>query len=138
MKSLFDRKIVGYILICALSVLLIYHLLVIFNVLPRDMVWGGQEDLKDIVVYLEVFAVALTAFFMLMGAARAGIILNRSLQKIASVVIWIMVVFFFLNIFGNLTAKTLAETLIMTPLSIIMFICSLILGIKGRKKKDAG
>ena len=129
MKKLLSKKLAGIILICSLIFLMIFHLLVIINILPRDIVWGGTIDENSVIKY-EIIAFLITGFLLFMASVKAGYINNNIIKKIANVFIWFMVVYFAFMIFTNLSAKTFTEKLIFIPISILMFVSSLRLAIK--------
>jgi positive regulator of sigma E activity len=107
---------------------MIFHLLVILKVLPGDIVWGGTFDESSLVKY-EIIAFFITGFLLFIAIVKAGYINNTNLKKVANFLIWIMVIYFAFMIFGNMTAKTLTEKVIFIPLSFIMFISSIRLGL---------
>lgn len=129
MKELFSKRVAGIVLIASLIFLMFFHLLVALSVLPSDIVWSGTMD-EDTVVIYEIVAFIITGVLLCIAIVKAGYINNRILTKIAKVFIWIMVVYFALMIFANLTAKTLTEKVIFIPLSVIMFASSLRLAIR--------
>jgi hypothetical protein len=128
MKKLLSKKTVGILLISSLLFLMIFHLLVILKVLPGDIVWGGTLDESTLVKY-EIIAFFITGLLLFIAIVKAGYINNTNLKKVANFLIWIMVIYFAFMIFGNMTAKTLTEKVIFIPLSFIMFISSIRLGL---------
>ena len=134
MKEIVSRKTSGIILIICLLTLMVFHILVILKILPSNIVWDGQMDNGLSVLFLEIAALVLTAFFILIAAAKTGYIKSHRLRKAANAGIWVIVVFFSFNIAGNLMAKTYLEKLVFTPLSILMVICSIRLATKSNIK----
>ena len=127
--KILPKKTAGITLIASLLLLMIFHLLVALHILPNNIVWGGSLDEKDVTTY-ELIAFLITGLLLFFAIIRAGFIHNQTLQKIARVLIWIMVLYFAFMIFGNLTAKTLTEKVIFIPLSILMLISSFRLAIE--------
>ena len=124
MKNIISKKTAGICLIISLIFLMIFHLLVILQILPSNIVWGGQIEDSSSVIYFEIIAAIITAFFILIAIAKTGYIKKYLLIKITNVCIWLMVIFFSLSIIMNLSAKSNLEKLIFTPLSLIMALCS--------------
>ena len=133
MKQVLSKKTATFILTVLLGLLLIFHLLVISGMFPADIVWGGQMKPGDSIVLFELLALGMTIIFIFTALTRGVYICNRILGKIAAGFIWIMVVYFILNVAGNLAAKTAAEKWIFTPFTVILVLCSLRLAIKEKK-----
>ncbi len=129
MIKLLSKKFAGTILIASLIFLMFFHLLVVFNVLPGDIVWGGTVDENSVVKY-ELIALFITSFLLFIAIVKAGYINNTLLKKTANIFIWLMVVYFAFMIFGNLIAKSIIEKSVFIPLSALMFISSLRLAIE--------
>jgi len=131
MIKLLSKKAAGITLISSLAGLMIFHLLVVIKILPHDIVWKGTMD-ENSVVKFEIIALLITGVLLFITTVKAGYInSSNSIKKTANVVIWFMVVYFALMIFGNLFAKTLTEKVLFVPLSALMFICSLKLARKN-------
>ena len=119
MKNMISKKLAGIILLSALSFLFLFHLLVIFKILPSDIVWAGQTDSANF-IKLELFALALTLLFILVALGKTGYFKSRVFAKISNGLIWVMLVYFSLNILGNLMSPNIVEKIIFTPFSLIL------------------
>ncbi|KQC14915.1 MAG: hypothetical protein APR63_04855 [Desulfuromonas sp. SDB] len=87
------------------------------------------------IILYESFALVITLSMILVTAIQADLIKIIRLKKLAGIIIWFMAVYFLLNIFANLTAKTSTEKFIFIPVSFIMLVSSLVLGLKNKIKK---
>jgi hypothetical protein len=132
MKKLMTGKTAAIILIISLFFLMIFHLLVAIGILPNDIVWGGTLESDSVRTY-EMVSFIITGVLLFFTFVKAGYIKNPFLQKLANIIIWIMVVFFGFMVLGNLVSKTMTEKLIFIPLSIILFVTSLRLAIERNK-----
>lgn len=128
-KKIFNQDKAAKLLIAALLMLALFHVLAVLGIVPINMVWGGNLDKRDEFIKFEIFALSLTLLFLFTAAIFAGFIRNPFLVKAAGVFIWLMSVYFFFNIIGNVFAKTAIEKVVFIPLSLILFISSLRLAV---------
>ncbi|MEC7771863.1 MAG: hypothetical protein VX798_11815 [Bacteroidota bacterium] len=126
-------KIAGRLLLMLLSLLVVFHVLVLLDVLPYDQTWGGSIQDKSQVIAYEGFAIVLTLVFILMVSIKLDYLKIKRLQKVADIAIWIMVGFFAISLIGNIMAKGAMERTIFTPLSIVLVLLSFRLAVSKRK-----
>lgn len=122
MLKIIKKKTAGIILTGILILLLIFHTLILAQILPSHIVWAGNISGNNF-FFLELFAISLTMLFIVIGATQSGFFKNKFLEKIARGGTWVMIIYFSANIIGNLLAPSLAEKLIFTPLTIILVLC---------------
>ena len=126
----FDTKrIAANGILLVLSLMVLFHVLVMFQVIPYGMVWGGR--LKDSSQMLLFEAISIAVNLLMLGAVAisAGMIkvkINRGLLKAA---LWTMFAVFLLNTIGNLLSNNETEKLIFTPLTLLLSLFSLRLAI---------
>ena len=131
MKRLISARLAGNILLAALGLLFIFHVLVLFGVLPAEIVWGGMiQGGQTNLVTLETVALVMTLLFMLIVAARIGYIQVGRLSGAVKVGVWLIVIFLLLNTLGNLASGVSFENLIAAPITIILALCALRLAIE--------
>lgn len=116
-----------------LSVLVVFHVLVLLDVLPYDQTWGGSIEDKSQVIAYEGFAIVLTLVFILMVSIKLDYLKIKRLQKVADIAIWIMGGFFAISLIGNLMAKGAKERTIFIPLSIVLVVLSFRLAVSRKK-----
>ena len=69
MKRWISARLAGNILLAALGFLLVFHVLVLFEVLPAEIVWGGMiQGGQTNLITLETVALVMTLLFMLIAA----------------------------------------------------------------------
>ncbi|HMM97413.1 MAG TPA: hypothetical protein PKC99_00265 [Anaerolineales bacterium] len=120
-KSLISARRAGNILIVSLSLLLVFHVLVLFRLAPAEIVWGGQAvNSPDELFILEGFGLFLTFIFLAIVSAKVGYINANSFIKPINVFLWIIFVYLILNFGSNLVSKTFAENVLFAPVTIIM------------------
>ena len=114
------RRIPGAGLLILIALLAVYHLLLLFGLLPPLAAWGGRAaELPANFTTLEVIALgilALFAFFILGYLRQWG----GPLRWLFRVACGLVAVYFSLNVALNLLALGLLERLIFTPLSLLM------------------
>lgn len=130
MKNIFSASAASTILLLAFSALVIFHLAVLAGFIPTEIIWGGRAGQTGLsIVALESFALSLIAVFIfLVLAKRRGLKTGRN-SKLVNAGMWLIFVFFTLNTLGNLAALSSTETLLSTPVTIILALCGLRLAI---------
>jgi hypothetical protein len=120
MKKLISPKLAGKILLVLFGLLVIFHILVITNLFPTNVVWGGQaggspSNLRA----LETVSLLLTVLFAMVVAARIGYIKAGKLGKVINILLWIIFAYLLLNTAGNLASNSSLEKLLFTPITIL-------------------
>jgi len=128
-KNIISVKLAGHILMISMAGLIIVHLLVLFRVIPYQMVWGGQIKDASSLLLFETIALIVTVLFLITVALRTGCIRTQRLKKAARVGMWIMFVYFLLNTIGNLASNAATETIVFTPITLALSLLSLRLAI---------
>ena len=111
--------------------LLIFHLLVIFSFIPFTIIWGGKMKTHDDMLVMEGVSIGINLLFLGIVLLRIYLRFNSSFVNKLRFAFWLFFVLFSLNTLGNLFAETLAETLIFTPLTILLAVLSLRLALKN-------
>ena len=130
MKKLITARLAGNILLAAMGLLLGFHVLVLFKVIPADIVWGGQINSSSTnLIALEIIALSVTLLFMLIIAAKIGYIKSGKFSGAVNVGMWIVFAYLVLNTLGNLASGVSFENLVFAPITIILAFCALRLAI---------
>ena len=112
------------IMLVLLSIFMVFHVLVIIQIIPYTIVWAGKlKSYKDMYEF-EGSAIFINLMLILILLARGQYIQLPVSQQFISIVLWLFVLLFALNTIGNLFAKTNFEKFVFTPLT---FISSLLL-----------
>ncbi|MCB0372533.1 MAG: hypothetical protein KDD31_05965 [Muricauda sp.] len=113
-------KVAGNLLLILLSLLAVFHVLVILDLFPYGQTWGGSiEDQSQVIIY-EGFSIVSTLIFMLIVAIKLNYLKIKKLKKAADIGIWVMGIFFTLSFIGNLTSKGELERTFFIPISIVL------------------
>jgi len=124
MKAFITPQQAIKIMLVLLSAVMVFHILVITQVIPYTIVWAGKlKSVKDMYQF-EGSSIFINLMLILMLLAKGQYIQLPVSQKFISIVLWLFVFLFALNTIGNLFAKTNFEKFVFTPLT---FISSLLL-----------
>lgn len=131
MKHILSAKLAANLLLILFGFLIVFHLAVLLNLLPSNIVWGGQAAASPAALRtLELVSLALTILFALVVAARAGYLPVGRFQKAITILLWLIFAYLLLNTLGNLAAASLLEKLIFTPLTLLAALLTLRLAIE--------
>jgi len=102
-----------------LTVVVLFHILVLVGVVPQKIVWGGRLSSQQELIQFEIFAIAINVFMIFVVSHPAGLV-----QILKPVLVrWILILMtllFALNTIGNLMAVDPLERWIFTPLTALM------------------
>nr|WP_297788813.1 hypothetical protein [uncultured Allomuricauda sp.] len=126
-------KTAGNLLLVLLSLLAVFHILVILGIFPYEQTWGGTVvDDSQVLIY-EGFALFMTLVFMLIVGVKLNYLKSKSLKRVANIGLWAMVGFFTMSLIGNLTAKSEMERAIFIPVSLLLLLLTLRLAVGKRR-----
>jgi len=131
MNKVIPVKLAGSVLLIALVLLAILHVLILFQVVPPGIVWGGQlGGSPGNLVVLETIALLVTLFFALIIAVKAGFIRTTRFKRAAGLGMWLVFAYFVLNTFGNLASGVSTERLLFAPITILLAVLALRLALE--------
>ncbi|WP_195267025.1 hypothetical protein [Eubacterium sp. 1001713B170207_170306_E7] len=125
MKLKINSRGIGNVLLIALLVLLIIHILVLSGVLSPDIIWDTTiTDTASVVIseWIAIFFILLFVFGILLKLNYLPI---KGLRKSADSILWIMSLYYMLNIIGNFMSDNPIEKLLYAPLTLIMILMAL-------------
>jgi|JI6StandDraft_1071083.scaffolds.fasta_scaffold319400_1 hypothetical protein len=108
-----------YSLMILLGLSVIFHLCVLFKIIPYKIVWGGRLNNDQQMYRFEVVSLSVNFVFLFIVAWRGGFIQLELPKLVLVICLWSMAALFLLNTFGNLMAKNKLERNIFTPLTLI-------------------
>ena len=133
MKKIMSANLAGKILLGAFILMLVLHLLILLQVVPANIVWGGQiNDDQSNLLQLEIIAITLTLVFTGIGATKMKLLKSGKSNKLVNIGVWIVFAYLILNTLGNFASGVSAETLFFGPLTIVMAFCALRLAIENQ------
>lgn len=102
---------------------ILFHTLVLLEIVPYEMVWGGKLKTDAEMYVFEILSIVTNAFFILILLQKASFIKSFLSKKSISIILWIFFALFVLNTIGNVFAKTTFEK----SLTILTLINSILL-----------
>src|SRR4051794_33685030 len=120
--------IVSVTLLVMLSLLEIFHLLILLRVIPFDYIWGGKLKGTSQMYLFEAISVVINSLMILVTAIHAGLIKSTIPPVIFKVALWLMFLVFMLNTIGNVTSENPFEKNVFTPTTVLLsFLCLIII-----------
>ena len=132
MKEIVSVKIALYIILFILCAVIIFHVLVLLETIPNNIVWGGRIKNRQELIILETVSISLNLLMLLPCFIYAGIIKAKVNPTFLIICFWIMFVLFAFNTVGNIFSKNLFEAYVFTPITTILALCCWVIAIKGR------
>lgn len=120
MKKLISMKIASYIILAINTMALFMHGLILLNILPYGFVWGGRLKKQEDVILFEMISILIQIVFISIVAVKAGYILKGKFKRTSNIGIWAIFAVMILNSLGNLASHSFLETVVMTPITILL------------------
>lgn len=131
MNKLISAKWAGNLLLGALGLLAVFHTLVLLQVLPAGIVWGGAiENSPESLFPLEMISLFVTLLLAVMIAAKAGYIEVTKFKKAINIGVWLVFAILILSMLANLASGVSFENLIFAPIAVILAFCAYRLAIE--------
>ena len=102
-----------------LSIILIFHLCVIFEIISDKIVWAGKLKSKEEMYVFESISILINFFLIIVLYIKFQNIKKSETNRIINIIIWLFVFLFALNTLGNLFAENLIEQILGTLLTFI-------------------
>ena len=112
-------------LLTILSLFILFHLLVILNVIPFGVVWGGTMKDRSQMLTFETVSIIINILMLAVAGIKAGYLNIGINQLTVRVILWIMFTLFVMNTLGNLLSGSQFEKIVFTPVTLILSIFSL-------------
>ena len=101
------------ILLSISFLMLIYHIFIILEFIPYEIVWGGRLKTIDEMYRFETVSVLINLAIISIVLLKRNQIKNEFSSKVVTILLWILAGVFILNTVGNLFAKNILEVLIL-------------------------
>ena len=131
-----SKKIALKLMIGLLSIILIFHLCVLFEIISYKIVWAGKLNSKEEMYVFEAVSILINFFLIIVLCIKFQNIKKSETNRIINIIIWVFVFLFALNTLGNLFAENLIEQILGTLLTFISAtLCWII--VKKKNKRNA-
>ncbi|SIT12284.1 hypothetical protein SAMN05421766_11167 [Zobellia uliginosa] len=87
----------------------IFHVLVLFQIIPYDVVWGGKIKSVNEMYILEGVALTIMLFIGAILSMKSRLVKPFFAYKTIKRILLVFAIVFMLNTIGNLLAKTIIE-----------------------------
>jgi hypothetical protein len=134
MNTLLTKRIATIGLLFILFLIVIFHFLVMLQVIPPGIVWGGRVQNSSQMLALETVSITVNLMMLGIVSIDAGYLKVKINRVIIKISLWTMFVLFLSNTFGNLLSINELEKIIFTPLTFLLSIFSLRLAMNKEQK----
>jgi hypothetical protein len=114
-------------LILLFSLSLLFHILVLLQVIPYAIVWGGRLRTDADMYGFEAVSLLVNIVSLVVLLLKSGTIRIPLRQSVVNAALWIMCSLMALNTVGNLYSGNHLERIIFTPLTLVSSILLLII-----------
>ena len=125
MKKIISESAAGKSLLALLSAIMLFHVLVIINVIPYEIIWGGRIRNRRELINLELISIIVNAIMIFVVLIRTGMVGFSISVRWMRLLFWMMSAFFLLNTLGNFVSLNQLEKFIFTPITLFLSFCSL-------------
>lgn len=129
--NLMTRQFASRSVIVLISCVIVFHLMVIADVIPDDIVWGGGARDRNTTIMLEVVSIIINIGILTVTLNDAGTLKLGISRNTTRVIFWVLFGLFMLNTVGNLFSESKWETLIFTPMTLFLSVCCLRLALEN-------
>ena len=122
MKLLIPREMLSKntalkLMIGLLSIVLVFHFCVLFEIISYKIVWAGKINSLDEMRIFETVSILINTLLIAILYIKSKNIKNNISNKVVNAIIWVFVFLFAINTIGNLFAKSMIEQILGTILT---------------------
>lgn len=132
-----SKKIALKLMIGLLSIVVIFHLCVLFEIISYEKVWAGKIDSLVEMRVFESISIVINVLLIVMLFFKSKNSKNNKTNKTVNVILWIFVFLFALNTIGNLFAKTMIERTLGTGVTFISAVLCWIIVKKDNEERPS-
>jgi len=109
----------------------VFHLCILFKIIPYDITWGGRLTNDKEMYVFESFSIGINLIFGLVLLIKGNYIKPFLSSKVVDITLWVFLILFALNTVGNLLAKTNFER----AFTVLTLLNAVLIWLVLRKKK---
>ncbi len=102
-----------------LILVLCYHVFILTELIPYQIVWGGRIETKPQMYVFETISIVINLVIFTIILLKGAYIKTNIPVRVINILLWILVAIFVLNTIGNLFSNNFLEMIIFTPLTFI-------------------
>ncbi|MBL7876797.1 MAG: hypothetical protein JNL53_14110 [Cyclobacteriaceae bacterium] len=114
-----SKELALKLLIGLFITVVIFHLLIVFQIIPYTIVWAGKLKTIDEMYAFEAASISINVFLGAVLVLKGNYITHRIPERVLNTILWVFMVLFALNTIGNLMAESLFEKVVFTPLTLL-------------------
>ncbi|MBA2744814.1 MAG: hypothetical protein H0U44_01190 [Flavisolibacter sp.] len=119
MARMNESKLASGLMTGLLVLTIIFHLLVLLQIIPYTIVWAGRlNNLQEMYVF-EAISILLNLLLLWVIVQKAGYIKSVITERYLNMVLWLFVIIFALNTIGNLFSKNQFEFIFGTAFTLL-------------------
>lgn len=108
------------IVIVILFLMLLFHLLILTEVIPYHIIWGGKMNTISEMYVFEGISIVVTLLMICVFIGKEKLIKKQKSNKLIDGLIGLFLIIFIFNTLGNLLAEFSLEKLIFTPITLLL------------------
>lgn len=112
-------KLAVNVMIILLVPVLIYHLLLLTELIPYEAAWGGRLKTRTDMITYESISILVNLLILGVILIKGSYIKAKIPGRVINIFLWVFTALFALNTIGNLFSLSLVETIIFTPLTLL-------------------
>jgi hypothetical protein len=120
------------IMLGLLVTVILFHLSIVFKLVPYDIAWGGRLQNDEQMYVFEAISISINIFLIVLLLIKREFLKPFIPLKVVNILLWIFLGLFALNTVGNLLAKTNFEKYF----AILTLASALLLWVILREKKS--
>ncbi len=124
LNKIFPFKTAYMVFIAISCVALVYHILIVTQIISYANAWGGRLTSVHAMYLFETFSIISQLFFILVGILKFKQGVGKRLQTILSFLLYIMSGLLALNTIGNILSLRSFEAIAFTPITLLGSICA--------------
>lgn len=124
-------------LILILSAIIMYHFMIIFQMVPADLVSSSVYMYDTDMYMIEGSSILMNIFFIFIVMVKTKILHINIPEKIVNGILWLMVVMFTLNTVGNILFGNDSIKFVFTPITFILGYLSFVLILEKDEETDS-
>lgn len=107
-------------MIILFSMIIIFHGLAIFGIVPYQILWGGRLKNHHEMLVFETVSMVINGLMLVVVMIHKGVINKVISDKAVKIALWVMFLLFVINTIGNINAVSSWERYIFTPITLIL------------------
>ena len=134
MRSLIPHRKAVLFSILIFLIVITLHVLILLGIIPYDFVWGGRLNSKAEMIPFELISISINIIILLIVLMQGGILKNPIPKGIMRILLILIAVLFAVNTLGNIASESIVETIIFTPVTVLLTLFFIRMAIEPTKE----